>query len=64
MNLNEEKTKLVDAYTQVLVEIESYWLNDLAISNGPLKEMVARRDRLKRRIEELNKLLNVNDCIC
>jgi hypothetical protein len=39
-------------------------LNDLAISNGPLKEMLARRDRLKRRIEELNKLLNVNDCVC
>lgn len=57
MNLQEEKAKLVDAYTKVLEQIDKYW----SIPNTKTEDLLKRKETIQNRIEELNKLLNFKD---
>lgn len=57
MNLQEEKAKLVDAYTKVLEQIDRYW----SIPNTKTEDLLKRKETIQNRIEELNKLLNFKD---
>jgi len=57
MNLQEEKAKLVDAYTKVLEQIDRYW----SIPNTKTEDLLKRKETIQNKIEELNKLLNFKD---
>ena len=55
--LEEEKMDLVDMLNKVNKEIDGYGLNDFAVSSGPLKEMISRRERIEFKISLVNKQL-------
>lgn len=61
MNIAEEKLRLVGIYNALQEQIDAYWLEDLAISSEPLKEMCAKKQQIEQQIKEINKLLSITD---
>lgn len=57
MNIQEEKAKLVDAYTRVLEQLDKYW----NVPSAKTEELFKRKETIQNKIEELNKLLNFKD---
>ena len=55
--LEKQKMDLVDMLNKVNMEIDSYGLKDLAISSGPLKEMLNRKSRIENKINLINNQL-------
>lgn len=53
--LEKQKMDLVDMLNKVNKEIDSYGLKDLAVSSGPLKEMLNRKSRIEHKISLINK---------
>lgn len=58
--LEAEKIALTKQYEEVLAEIKYYNIDDLAFGAWPFKELIFKRDRLLRRINEIKSILESN----
>lgn len=56
-SLEQKKMKLVWIYNALIESIDAYWLQDLAYSNWPLKEMLRKREMVRWEIDLINKQL-------
>lgn len=61
MNLLEKKLTLVGMYNALQEKIDTYWLEDLAVTAEPLKELCAKKQQIEQQIKDINKLLNIKD---
>lgn len=55
MNLEEQKIMLTKELEKVQEEINYYNLDQIAYGNEEFKEMIARRDRIRHKIQELKR---------
>ena len=55
--LEERKLTLVWIYNALVEQIDWYWLQDLAYSSWPLKEMINRKEMVRWEIDLINKQL-------
>lgn len=55
--LEEKKLTLVWIYNALIDKIDSYWLQDLAYSSKPLKEMINKKEMIRWEIDLINKQL-------
>lgn len=55
--LEERKLTLVWIYNALIDKIDSYWLQDLAYSSKPLKEMINKKEMIRWEIDLINKQL-------
>lgn len=54
-DLEAKKMTLVSQLNKVLEKIESYGILDIACDSWPLRDLIIRRDAIKREINEVNK---------
>lgn len=54
-DLEAKKMTLVSQLNKVLEKIESYGILDIACDWWPLRDLIIRRDAIKREINEVNK---------
>ena len=55
--LEEKKLTLVWIYNALIDKIDAYWLQDLAYSSKPLKEMINKKEMIRWEIDLINKQL-------
>lgn len=55
--LEERKLTLVWIYNALIDKIDAYWLQDLAYSSKPLKEMINKKEMIRWEIDLINKQL-------
>jgi len=55
--LEEKKLTLVWIYNALIEKIDAYWLQDLAYSSKPLKEMINKKEMIRWEIDLINKQL-------
>lgn len=55
--LEEQKMCLVWQYNSIQEKIDDYWLLDISYYSWPLKELIVKRENIKRDIDVINKLL-------
>ena len=58
MDLEQLKITLTKQYEKIQEEINYYNLDDIAYWNDDFKELIAKRDRIKHKIEEVKKALD------
>lgn len=55
--LEQHKQALVSELNKVTQKIDDYWLLDVAYSNWPFKDLIIKRDAIKREIDVVNKAI-------
>lgn len=58
--LEQQKINLTKELEKIQEEINYYNLDEIAYWNSDFKEMIAKRDRIRHKIEEIKKLLDNN----
>lgn len=59
--LEEHKQALVSELNKVIQKITDYWLLDIAYDGWPFKDLIIKRDAIKREIDLVNKALSDNE---
>lgn len=58
--LEQHKQALVSELNKVIQKIDDYWLLDIAYDGWPFKDLIIKRDAIKREIDVVNKALHDN----
>ncbi len=58
--LEQHKQALVSELNKVVQKIDDYWLLDIAYDGWPFKDLIIKRDAIKKEIELVNKALSDN----
>lgn len=58
--LEAHKQALVSELNKVIQKIDDYWLLDIAYDGWPFKDLIIKRDAIKREIDVVNKALHDN----
>lgn len=58
--LEQHKQALVSELNKVIQKIDDYWLLDIAYDGWPFKDLIIKRDAIKREIDVVNKALSDN----
>lgn len=58
--LEQHKQALVSELNKVVQKIDDYWLLDIAYDSWPFKDLIIKRDVIKREIDVVNKALHDN----
>lgn len=58
--LEQHKQALVSELNKVIQKIDDYWLLDIAYDSWPFKDLIIKRDAIKREIDVVNKALSDN----
>lgn len=58
--LEAHKQALVSELNKVVQKIDDYWLLDIAYDSWPFKDLIIKRDAIKREIDVVNKALSDN----
>lgn len=58
--LEQQKISLTKELERVQAEIDYYNLDKIKYGNDEFKEMIARRDRIRHKIQEIKQLLENN----
>ena len=56
--LEQQKMSLVSQYNMIQKEIDDRWLLDIAYDSWPFKDLITKRESIKREIDMINNLLN------
>ena len=55
--LEQHKQALVSELNKVVQKIDDYWLLDIAYDSWPFKDLIIKRDAIKREIDVVNKAI-------
>jgi len=58
--LEAHKQALVAELNKVIQKIDDYWLLDIAYDGWPFKDLIIKRDVIKKEIDVVNKALSDN----
>lgn len=58
--LEAHKQALVSELNKVVQKMDDYWLLDIAYDGWPFKDLIIKRDAIKREIDVVNKALSDN----